>query len=261
VSPVRSTCAVRSLTRQRRASFQQGWRGCGDLHERFADPVDVADACLGFEQSVRGEIFTEGSRLKIQGGQVFPANGRSVRWDKRTRLCRCRHARGDRRIHRHAGLHKPASMGLPTALCGILCARLCPTTHCCRWVRSARAAASCRERRRGLIVMGEVWSALRSADLLNDGGEPAAGRSERILHPRGQPRVFGPRDEAIVQQFPEPFIEDLRRNSGDEALQLARSPHTAMNRADHARTPFAADHVFEAVVLGPFTERLKAGAS
>ena len=64
---------------------------------------------------------------------------------------------------------------------------------------------------------------IQIADVLDDGIQLRACGSECILRARHLALDLGAGDEAIVQELAQSFIENLRRDAGDEALQLPRA--------------------------------------
>lgn len=90
------------------------------------------------------------------------------------------------------------------------------------------------------------------ADLPDDLRELSAGCGQFIFHPENSIAEFGSADELVVQQLPQPLVQDLRRNPRYESLELTRALHAAVNCRQNRRGPFAADHILQPAVRIPF---------
>lgn len=92
------------------------------------------------------------------------------------------------------------------------------------------------------------------ADLIEEGREFFSGVGKVVVHTGGQARVLGADEDSEVDKLAEPFVQDLYRNAGDEALKFTGAFNFLSYGGDDRGAPFAADDILEAVVVRALAE-------
>ena len=92
------------------------------------------------------------------------------------------------------------------------------------------------------------------AKLFEDSSEFTSRRGKLVIHTSGQTAEFLSGDESVGEQLAETFVEHLGGNARDVSFQFAGAFYAGPDCDNDARTPFTADHIFQAVIVRAFTD-------